>query len=91
MSNYLPNATLEAEPAGSKQRSVFLADLASTHLHQGELDQGCELGTEALEAAVQSGYATGLQRVRELRGMMTRWSSAPVVKQFTEQLAQVGA
>ena len=82
---------LAAEPAGSKQRSVFLADLASTHLHQDELDQGCELGTEALEAAVHSGYATGLQRVRELRGMMTRWSSAPAVKQFTEQLAQVGA
>jgi hypothetical protein len=82
---------LSAEPPGSKQRSVFLADLASTYLRQGHLDKSCELAGDALEAASQSGYATGMQRVRELHGMMRPWSNDPAVKQFTEQLAQRAA
>jgi tetratricopeptide (TPR) repeat protein len=82
---------LDAEPAAGKQRSVFLADLATVHIGQGDLDGACALAGQALEVASRSGYETGMQRVRQVHGMMQPWASAPLVREFKEQLALTDA
>jgi transcriptional regulator with XRE-family HTH domain len=46
-------ATLDA--GAVKQRAVFLADLATTFVHEGEIDRACGLACEATVALIQGG------------------------------------
>jgi hypothetical protein len=77
---------LDAEPAAGKQRSVFLTDLATVHARQGDLDGACTFVGQALDVASRSSYETGMQRVRQVHGMMQPWASAPLVREFSERL-----
>jgi hypothetical protein len=79
---------LSALDAGAvKQRAVFLADLATTHVHEGEVDRGCELAGEAASMLTRAGYATSLVRLREFRALVRPWQDQASVKDFDERLA----
>jgi hypothetical protein len=41
-----------------KQRAVFLTDLATTYLHEDEIDKGAEVAAEAADVLSRAGYAT---------------------------------
>ncbi|MDQ1675722.1 MAG: hypothetical protein QOC93_866 [Actinomycetota bacterium] len=75
-------------PSGAvKQRSVFLADLATTNLRAGELEEACRLATRAGETLRQAGYATGTGRLREFRALVEPWKHHPAVRTIDAQLA----
>src|SRR5512133_3365432 len=61
-------ATLPAEAA--KQRACYLADQATVHASAGEVEQACQLGSDALQILSEVEYATGVQRVRVLRASL---------------------
>jgi transcriptional regulator with XRE-family HTH domain len=70
-----------------KQRAVFLADLATVALHDGNLDQACAIAADAVGQLHQAGYATGAGRLRDLRAALEPWNTATPVRVLDEQLA----
>ena len=75
-------------PRGSlKQRAVYLADLASVRVQQGDLEEGCLLASDAAEALSVAGYATATGRLRGFRRLVRAWQDHPAVRMLDEQLA----
>jgi hypothetical protein len=56
---------------------------------QGEVDQACQLGIQALQLLGAVEYETGVQRVRDLRTKLRPWPDHPAVADLTEQLLLV--
>jgi tetratricopeptide (TPR) repeat protein len=76
-------------PDAAKQRACYLADQATVYVAEGEVDQACQLGIQALQLLGEVEYETGVQRVRELRTKLQRWPHHPAVADLTEQLLLV--
>ncbi|MBV9011140.1 MAG: helix-turn-helix transcriptional regulator [Pseudonocardiales bacterium] len=70
-----------------KQRAVFLADLATVELHDGNLDHACGIAIDAAHQLHQAGYATGAGRLREFRAALDPWKTTSPVRVLDEQLA----
>jgi transcriptional regulator with XRE-family HTH domain len=70
-----------------KQRAVFLADLATVELHEGNLDHACTIAADAAHQLHQAGYATGAGRLRDLRAALDPWKTTTPVRVLDEQLA----
>ena len=81
---------IEALPAeAAKQRACYLADQATVHANAGEVERACQLGIEALQILSEVEYATGVQRVRDLRMRLRPHRQHPAVAELTEQLLLV--
>ena len=72
-----------------KQRAVFLTDLATTYVHDGEVDKGAEVAAEAADALSMAGYATSAERLHEFRELVQPWQDRASVKELDERLALV--
>jgi hypothetical protein len=72
-----------------KQRAVFLADLATTHVKDGEVDRGCELAAEAAVALTTAGYATSAERLHEFCALVDPWHDRASVKDLDERLTRI--
>jgi hypothetical protein len=84
------NDALSMLDAGAvKQRAVFLADLATTYVHDGEVDKGCELAGEAAVALSRAGYATSAERLHDFRELVRPWQDRTSVKELDERLALI--
>jgi hypothetical protein len=70
-----------------KQRAVFLADLATVELHDGNLDHACTIAADAAGQLHQAGYATGAGRLRDFRAALQPWNTTAPVRVLDEQLA----
>jgi len=79
-------ALASLRPSMTKKRSIVLADLASAHVHQGEIEEACRLAGLALAVVEQTQSAVGLQRVRDLRARLDPWKDTRPVRQLDEQL-----
>jgi transcriptional regulator with XRE-family HTH domain len=79
-------ALASLQPSMTKKRSIILADLASAHVHQGEVAEACRLAGQALAIVGQTESAVGLQRVQELRARLEPWKDSHAVRQLDEQL-----
>jgi transcriptional regulator with XRE-family HTH domain len=77
------------DPDAAKQRACYLADQATVCVAEGEVDQACQLGIQALQLLGEVDYETGVQRVRDLRTKLQRWPHHPAVADLTEQLLLV--
>jgi tetratricopeptide (TPR) repeat protein len=73
----------------AKQRACYLADQATVCVDEGEVDQACQLGIQALQLLGEVEYETGVQRVRDLRVKLRPWPDHPAVVDLTEQLLLV--
>jgi hypothetical protein len=81
---------IDALPAdAAKQRACYLADQATVYANAGEVDRACQLGVEALQILTEVEYATGVQRVRDLRATLRPHRQHPAVADLTEQLLLV--
>jgi hypothetical protein len=83
----LATAFDELPPRAVKQRSVYLADLATAHLHDGEVEEACRVAGQAASTLGRTGYATAGRRLREFRTMVDPWKYHPAVRAFDTQLA----
>ncbi|MGH7746492.1 MAG: transcriptional regulator, partial [Candidatus Dormibacteria bacterium] len=70
-----------------KQRAVFLTDLATVELHDGNVDHACTIASDAARQLHQAGYATGAARLREFRDALEPWKTTTPVRTLDEQLA----
>jgi tetratricopeptide (TPR) repeat protein len=77
------------DPDAAKQRACYLADRATVCVDEGEVDQACQLGIQALQLLGEVEYETGVQRVRDLRSKLRPWRNHPAVADLTEQLLLV--
>jgi hypothetical protein len=73
--------------ARSRMRAVFLADLATTYVHDGEVDKGCEVAGEAAVTLSKAGYATSAERLHDFRALVRPWQDRSSVKELDERLA----
>jgi tetratricopeptide (TPR) repeat protein len=76
-------------PEAAKQRACYLADRATVCVDEGEVEQACQLGIQALQLLGEVEYETGVQRVRDLRVKLRPWRNHPAVADLTEQLLLV--
>lgn len=74
-------------PHAVKQRAVFLADLATVHLRAADVDEACRIASDAADNLSLAGYATGMDRLRDLRAQLTPWNTHPGVRALDERLA----
>lgn len=56
-----------------KQRAVFLTDLATSYVPEGEVHQGAQVAAEAADALSTAGYATSADRLHEFRALVQPW------------------
>jgi hypothetical protein len=86
----LEDALLSLDPEAVKTRPRLLAALATAHLRQGNIDEACRLGSDALGLATRQQVGPNLQDVRRLRLELDPWRAARAVKELDEQLRLAG-
>jgi tetratricopeptide (TPR) repeat protein len=78
------------DPEMVKTRPRLLSALATAHVHEGNVDEACRLGADALALADRQQVTTNLQDVRRLRLDLEPWRDTQPVRELDEQLAAVG-
>lgn len=83
---------LEGLPADAdKQKTVVLGDLAAVEAAAGTPEVACEYAVRALEMLETHWYATGMERVREVRRELAPWQDEPCVRNLDDRLYSWGA
>jgi transcriptional regulator with XRE-family HTH domain len=83
----LTNALDRLPRQAVKQRAVFLCDLATVQLHDGEVDEACRVAVQAADNLHRAGYATASGRLREFRTALQPWAASRAVRTLDDQLA----
>ncbi|MBB1253193.1 transcriptional regulator [Streptomyces alkaliterrae] len=73
-------------PDSDKQRTVVLADLAAVEAAAGAAPAACRYATQALEQLAVTWYATGMERVREVRRALQPWQAERCVRELDDRL-----
>jgi tetratricopeptide (TPR) repeat protein len=69
-----------------KQRVVVLGDLAAVEAAEGNPDAACARAEEALDQLAHTWYATGMDRVREVRRALQPWADYECVRHLDDRL-----
>ena len=77
-------------PEMVKIRPRLLSALATAHLREGNVDEACRIGADALALADRQQVTTNLQDVRRLRLDLEPWRGTQAVRELDQQLAAVG-
>ncbi|MFI7013615.1 transcriptional regulator [Streptomyces sp. NPDC050164] len=93
LAGHLPQAraallqALEAmTPGEEKQRTVVYGDLAAVEAASGNPEAACEYAGKALDQLALTWYATGMDRVREVRRALTPHQHESCVRDFDDRL-----
>ncbi|MFF8399185.1 transcriptional regulator [Streptomyces sp. NPDC016172] len=93
LAGHLPQAraallqALEAmTPGEEKQRTVVYGDLAAVEAASGKPDEACEYAGKALDQLALTWYATGMDRVREVRRALTPHQHESCVRDLDDRL-----
>ncbi|MGX1562054.1 transcriptional regulator [Streptomyces sp. NPDC055506] len=93
LAGHLPQAraallqALEAmTPGEEKQRTVVYGDLAAVEAASGNPDAACEYAGKALDQLARTWYATGMDRVREVRRALTPHQHQSCVRELDDRL-----
>jgi hypothetical protein len=86
----LEDALSSLDPEAVKTRPRLLTALATAHLRQGNIDEACRLGGDALGLATRQQVGPNLQDVRRLRLELEPWRDNRAVKELDEQFRLVG-
>jgi tetratricopeptide (TPR) repeat protein len=69
-----------------KQRVVVLGDLAAVEAAEGNPDAACARAEEALDQLAHTWYATGMDRVREVRRALQPWADHECDRHLDDRL-----
>lgn len=86
----LASALASLDPEAMKTRPRLLTALATAHARQGDIEEACQLGTDALRLAAQQEVGPNLQDVRKLRIELEPWRDSGPVRSLDERLALAG-
>ncbi|MEU3251702.1 helix-turn-helix transcriptional regulator [Streptomyces sp. NPDC006997] len=73
-------------PAEEKQRTVVLGDLAAVEAAAGDPETACEYALRALDQLERTWYATGMDRVREVRRALAPHQHDTCVRKLDDRL-----
>lgn len=80
-------AVLDGLPeSDDKQRTVILGDLAAVEVADGRPEAACAYAVRALELLATAWYATGMDRVREVRRALAPWQHERCVRDLDDRL-----
>lgn len=80
-------AALEALPTEEgKQRTVILGDLAAIEAAQQNPEVACARAQEALDQLAITWYATGMERIRDVRKALQPWADTDCVRSLDDRL-----
>ncbi|MFF6775837.1 transcriptional regulator [Streptomyces sp. NPDC012637] len=77
-------------PESDKQRTVVLGDLAAVEAADGHPEAACQYAVQALDQLAITWYATGMERVREVRRTLAPWQSEQCVRDLDDRLYDWG-
>ncbi|WP_213010196.1 hypothetical protein [Paractinoplanes toevensis] len=69
-----------------KQRTVIMADLAAVEVAQDKPEDACLRLHEALDQLATTWYATGMERIREVRHTLQPWADTDSVREVDDRL-----
>ncbi|MFH9584189.1 transcriptional regulator [Streptomyces luteogriseus] len=73
-------------PGEEKQRTVVYGDLAAVEAASGNPEEACEYAGKALDQLALTWYATGMDRVREVRRALTPYQHERCVRDLDDRL-----
>jgi hypothetical protein len=73
-----------------KQRVVILGDLAAVEAAEEKVEAACACAEEALDQLAITWYATGMDRIREVRRTLQPWASHECVRRLDDRLYEWG-
>ncbi len=76
----------QATPADDKQRTVILGDLAAVEAAQRNPEAACTYAEQALGQLAITWYATGMDRVLEVRKALQAWNERDCVQHLDDRL-----
>ncbi len=76
-----------ADPARGIHNAIVLVDLAKTYIQMEEIEEACELASEAIPIMVQLKSARVFQRILDLRRDLELWKNTEYVKSLDRQIA----
>ncbi|MEU1404553.1 transcriptional regulator [Streptomyces sp. NPDC005728] len=82
----LLHALASMTPAEDKQRSVVYGDLAAVEAASGDPEPACGYAAQALDQLAITWYATGMDRVREVRRALTPHQHERCVRDLDDRL-----
>ncbi|MGW0702266.1 tetratricopeptide repeat protein [Streptomyces sp. NPDC002867] len=77
-------------PESDKQRTVILGDLAAVEAADGRPEEACSYAIQALDQLAVTWYATGMDRIREVRRTLAAWQNEQCVRDLDERLYDWG-
>ncbi|QHA04947.1 transcriptional regulator [Streptomyces broussonetiae] len=82
----LLSALTSMTPAEDKQRSVIYGDLAAVEAASGDSEKACDYAGKALDQMAVTWYATGMDRVREVRRALAPYQHERCVRDLDDRL-----
>ena len=82
----LTAALNDATPADDKQRTVILGDLAAVEAAQRNPEAACAYAEQALQQLAITWYATGMDRILDVRKSLQPWAEQDCVQALDDQL-----
>lgn len=80
-------AALKALPTDEgKQRTVILGDLAAVEVARKHPEEACAYAQDALDQLAITWYATGMERIRDVRQSLQSWADTDCVRQLDDRL-----
>jgi hypothetical protein len=76
-------------PSAIKQRTVFLADLATASVQHGDVDRACDLAIEAATALTTRRYATCVNRLRDFRSTLRPYATSRAVRDLDRVMVEL--
>ncbi|MDT0308055.1 transcriptional regulator [Streptomyces sp. DSM 44917] len=77
-------------PESDKQRTVVLGDLAAVEAADGKPEEACRYAIMALDQLAITWYATGMDRIREVRRTLAPWQNEQCVRNLDDRLYDWG-
>lgn len=77
-------------PESDKQRTVVLGDLAAVEAADGKPEKACRYAIMALDQLAITWYATGMDRIREVRRTLAPWQNEQCVRDLDDRLYDWG-
>ncbi|MBD0741903.1 transcriptional regulator [Streptomyces sp. CBMA152] len=77
-------------PESAKQSTVVLGDLAAVEAADGRPEEACRYAIQALDQLAITWYATGMDRVREVRRTLAPWQNEQCVRDLDDRLYDWG-
>jgi len=82
----LTGALQAASVTDDKQRTVILGDLAAVEAAHGDPETACQYAEQALDQIGRTWYATGMDRVLEVRKALQPWAGQDCVQRLDDRL-----